>query len=887
MRARARTHAFECRQFKSDQISSFAELLLRQAMKNDRTPIWNPMTTETLIATDGNGHAGSSKYNAEDITVMEGLEAVRKRPGMYIGTTGPEGVFHLVREIVDNSVDEAMAGFATTVDIRIHADGSVSVSDDGRGIPVDTHDKTGKSALETVMTTLHAGGKFGGKSYQVSGGLHGVGASVVNALSEWTVVEVRRDGYVYSQRFERGITMTDMTRRRQISSDLWGTGTKVTWMPDKAIFSDIEYDWAGVTTRLREMAYLNQGLAIRLRSDWHEETHWPHNDVTFRFDGGVRSFVRTFNRRRGGIHDSVIYAAGTVDEVSVEVAFQYNQSFVENCLSFANVIRTGDGGTHVTGFRSALTRVLNDYAKKNNLLNGGKDGIATLSGEDVREGIMSVISVKVKDPQFEGQTKGRLGNPEVTGVVGQLVGRQLSDFLEDHPDEARIIIDKASTAARAREAAKKARDLIIRKNAMDGGSLPGKLADCAEKDPSRSELYIVEGESAGGSAKQGRDRQFQAILPLKGKILNVEKARPERMFAHEEIAALITAIGAGMGEDFDSEKLRYHRIIIMTDADIDGAHIRTLLLTFFFRNMHQLIDGGYLYIAQPPLYRASKGRRGKWLYADADLDNWMAERAFNGFSLVSQNDDARIEVKGKRLGNIVTHLRDFREAFEIVKAIAVPENVFFDLLRNPDHQNLSFTRDELPGTTDEFYDEDDRVNENSSYQVDLFNSSVDDTQTPFTREVIDNREDSEQHPPITYNIQGYELTADIYNNPAIRRAKRIFHRVADFVGNDGFQLKRNDKVLMEDLSWQELPEALEESSDTSGISIQRYKGLGEMNPDQLWDTTMNPQNRVMLQVTAEDAISADDIFRTLMGEEVGPRRDFIRANALEVKNLDV
>ena len=529
------------------------------------------MTTETTIATNGNGHTGSSEYNAEDITVMEGLEAVRKRPGMYIGTTGPEGVFHLVREIVDNSVDEAMAGFASTVDIQIHEDGSVTVIDDGRGIPVDTHDKTGKSALETVMTTLHAGGKFGGKGYQVSGGLHGVGASVVNALSEWTVVEVRRDGYVYSQRFERGVTMNDMTVRKQTSADLQGAGTKVTWMPDSEVFPEIDYDWDGVTGRLREMAYLNQGLAIRLRSDWHEETHWPHNDVTFRFDGGVRSFVRTFNRRRGGIHDSVIYAAGTVDEVAVEVAFQYNQSFVENCLSFANVIRTGDGGTHVTGFRSALTRVVNDYAKKNNLLNIGKDGVATLSGEDVREGLMSVISVKVKDPQFEGQTKGRLGNPEVKGAVEQLVGRYLTEFLEDHPDEARVIIDKASTAARAREAAKKARDLIIRKNAMDGGSLPGKLADCSEKDPSRSELYIVEGESAGGSAKQGRDRQFQAILPLKGKILNVEKARPERMFAHDEITALITAIGAGMGEDFDSEKLRYHRIIIMTDADIDGG----------------------------------------------------------------------------------------------------------------------------------------------------------------------------------------------------------------------------------------------------------------------------------------------------------------------------
>ena len=846
------------------------------------------MTTETTVLTNGNGHAGSSEYTAEDITVMEGLEAVRKRPGMYIGTTGPEGVFHLVREIVDNSVDEAMAGFASTVDIHIHADGSVTVIDDGRGIPVDTHDKTGKSALETVMTTLHAGGKFGGKGYQVSGGLHGVGASVVNALSEWTVVEVRRDGYVYSQRFERGITINEMSRRPQNSSDLEGNGTMVTWLPDKDVFPEVAYDWDGVTSRLREMAYLNQGLRIRLRSDWHEEVQWPHNDVTFRFDGGVRSFVRTFNRRRGGIHDSVIYAAGTVEDVAVEVAFQYNQSFVENCLSFANVIRTGDGGTHVTGFRSALTRVLNDYAKKNNLLSGGKDGVATLSGEDVREGLMSVISVKVKDPQFEGQTKGRLGNPEVRPAVETLVGRYLTEFLEDHPDEARIIIDKASTAARAREAAKKARDLIIRKNAMDGGSLPGKLADCAEKDPSRSELYIVEGESAGGSAKQGRDRQFQAILPLKGKILNVEKARPERMFAHEEIAALITAIGAGMGEDFDPEKLRYHRIIIMTDADIDGAHIRTLLLTFFFRNMRQLIDDGYLYIAQPPLYKASKGRRSNWLYADADLDNWMAERAFNGLTIESADDEVSLTVKGKRLGNTITQLREFREAFDIAKALGVPEEVFFDLLTDPDWQNLSFARDRSPEAAGDL-DDDDLFDQDNSFQVGLFNGSVDENGTSFTREVNEQPLDVEEDEPalITFSIHGYELSEDVYNNPAMRRARRIYPDVVDFIASDGFILKKSDAIVNDDLCWDELPEALEENSDTSGINIQRYKGLGEMNPDQLWDTTMNPGNRLMLRVTAEDAISADDIFRTLMGEEVGPRRDFIRANALEVRNLDV
>lgn len=853
------------------------------------------MTTETKIKTP---HVGSEDYTAEDITVMEGLEAVRKRPGMYIGTTGPEGVFHLVREIVDNSVDEAMAGFASTVDITIHPDGSVTVIDDGRGIPVDTHDKTGKSALETVMTTLHAGGKFGGKGYQVSGGLHGVGASVVNALSEWTVVEVRRGGKVHTQRYERGKTVSSVEIRPQTENDPPGDGNKTSWMPDREIFQNIEYDWGGVSARFREMAYLNQGLTIRLRSDWHQEELWPHNDITFRFDGGVRSFVRSLNRRRGATHDNVVYAAGNAGDVAVEVACQYSQSFVEHCLSFANVIRTGDGGTHVTGFRSALTRVINDYAKRNQLLNGGgKDAINALSGDDVREGLVSVISVKVKDPQFEGQTKGRLGNPEVKGAVEQMVGTALAEFLEDHPEDAAAIINKASTAARAREAAKKARDLIIRKNAMDGGALPGKLADCSEKDPSRSELYIVEGESAGGSAKQGRDRQFQAILPLKGKILNVEKARPERMFAHDEIAALITAIGAGLGEDFNPEKLRYHRVIIMTDADVDGAHIRTLLLTFFFRNMPELIDGDFLYIAQPPLYKASKGRSEKWLYADAELDTWLAERAFTGITITSKQD-ANLVIKGKRLGTTITSLREFRDAFEIVKALGMPENVFFKLLRDPKWQNLDFTADQGPAAENGSTTlEDDHI-PFGNYQRDqgsLFNGAGDDQLGIFTKEIgelEDEVEDSDQlddvDEPLTFDIDGYELTEDIYNNPVLQRAKLLYQKVSQFTSaEEGFNLIKRNDTLGDGISWDELPEALENSADNSGINIQRYKGLGEMNPDQLWDTTMNPANRVMLKVTADDAMAADDIFSTLMGEEVAPRRDFIRANALEVKNLDV
>ena len=820
---------------------------------------------------------GSAEYSADDITVMEGLEAVRKRPGMYIGTTGVDGVFHLIREIVDNSVDEAMAGFASRIDITIHKDGSVTVVDDGRGIPVDKHKKTGMSALETVMTTLHAGGKFGGKGYQVSGGLHGVGASVVNALSEWTEVEVRRQGKVHTQRYERGKTIGEMDVRTPTEDDIPGTGTTVRWMPDNQIFPEIDYDWETISARFKEMAYLNQGLTIHLRSEWHDSL-WPFNDVTYMFDGGVQSFVRSLNRRRGSVHDSVMYAQETVDDVVVEVALQYNDSFIENCLSFANVIRTGDGGSHVTGFRSALTRVLNDFARKNNLLGTGKDDIKSLSGEDVREGLMAVISVKVKDPQFEGQTKGRLGNPEVKGAVEQVVGRRLSEFLEDNPNDGNSIINKATTAARAREAAKKARDLVIRKNAMDGGSLPGKLADCSEKDPASSEIYIVEGESAGGSAKQGRDRQFQAILPLRGKILNVEKARPEKMLAHEEIAALITALGAGLGEDYDEEKLRYHRVIIMTDADVDGAHIRTLLLTFFFRNMPQLIGNGHLYIAQPPLYRASKGRSARWLYSESELDEWTADRLY-GNIVVSSENDAALSLKKASLGRVLTPLRDYLESLEVARVLNIPDEVVEELVRNPEYAALDF-RPERP---------EPEVSSEVG-QASLFDEPSDSVEAAI--EEVETTVEVEEPEPVvlpdrTFEIKGYTLTKDIYNNPAIQRLRAIFPIIQQLVDAETVTVTKSDNVIGANVPWNELPATLDNNSDRSGVNVQRYKGLGEMNPDQLWETTMDPDERVMLRVTADDAMAADDMFRTLMGDEVEPRRDFIRANALEVKNLDV
>ena len=637
-------------------------------------------------------------YSARDIQVLEGMEAVRKRPGMYIGSTDQRGLHHLIYEIVDNSVDEIMAGHCTSVSIEINQDGSVLVEDNGRGIPVDSHPVTGMTAVETVMTTLHAGGKFGGKAYAVSGGLHGVGASVVNALSDYLKVSVLRDNKVYTQEYSKGHSTTEL-KVEPLSSNLEGTtGTRITFMPDTEIFGEPVYDFSILTTRFKEMAYLNKGLEIRFKSDWHKN-RWPGNQVTYYFEGGISSFVRSLNQNRGMMHPDPIYVESQVENTRVEIALQYNDSFSEFVYAFANCINTEDGGTHVTGFRSALTRAINDYGRKQKLI---KDTEPNLAGEDTREGLTAVISVKLTDPQFEGQTKNKLGNPEARTQVETVLGEALQIFLEDHPRDARAIIDKCMTSQRAREAARKARDLIIRKNAMDGGGLPGKLADCSEKNPELCEIYLVEGDSAGGTAKMGRNRAFQAILPLWGKILNVEKARPDKVVAHDAIRAMITAIGAGLDEEFDLQKLRYHRVIIMCDADVDGSHIRTLLLTFFFRHMGALIEHGHLYIAQPPLYKITAGRKEHYIY----------------------NENEREEVL-EQLGN-----------------------------------------------------------------------------------------------------------------------------------------KRN-------------------------VNIQRYKGLGEMNADQLWDTTMNPEFRTLLQVSVNDAALADETFTTLMGDVVEPRRNYITTHALEVKNLDV
>ena len=638
------------------------------------------------------------EYSASDIQVLEGMEAVRKRPGMYIGSTDQRGLHHLIYEIVDNSVDEFMAGYCSSVDVVIKEDGSVKIEDDGRGIPVDRHPTTGMTAVETVMTTLHAGGKFGGKAYAVSGGLHGVGASVVNALSTWVQVSVTRDNKIHRQEYAKGKTQTEMSVEEALPVRPYETGTAIEFMPDSDIFGDLVYDFSVLSTRFKEMAYLNKGLKITFKSEWHQ-SRWPNNEVTYYFDGGISSFVRGLNQKRGVVHENPIYVEKDFEGTKVEVALQYNDSFSEFVYAFANCINTEDGGTHVTGFRSALTRVINDYGRKQKII---KDNEPNLAGEDTREGLTAVISVKLQDPQFEGQTKNKLGNAEARTQVETVLGEALQIYLEDNPRDARAIIDKCMTSQRAREAARKARELIIRKNAMDGGGLPGKLADCSEKNPELCEIYLVEGDSAGGTAKMGRDRKFQALLPLWGKILNVEKARADKIVQHDAIRSMITAIGAGLDEDFDLEKLRYHRIIIMCDADVDGSHIRTLLLTFFYRHMPQLVEHGHLYIAQPPLYKISIGRKEQYVYTDAERDDLL-----------------------EQLGN-----------------------------------------------------------------------------------------------------------------------------------------KRN-------------------------IHIQRYKGLGEMNHDQLWDTTMNPETRTLLQVDIESQTTADNTFSELMGDDVEPRRRFIQTHALDVANLDV
>ena len=796
-------------------------------------------------------------YDGSKIQVLEGLEAVRKRPAMYIGDTFQRGLHHCVSEVVDNSIDEALAGYCTRIEVELAADGSVSVTDNGRGIPVDPHPKLKKPAVEVALTVLHAGGKFDHGSYKVSGGLHGVGVSCVNALSEWMEVEVRRDGKIYRMRFERGVTKSPL----EIIGSCADRGTKVTWFPDDQIFSTIEFSWDVLAARLRELAFLNKGIEIVFRQEHQDGTMRAE---TFRYDGGIREFVQHLNKNKVVLHPDPICFEKEQDGVAVEIALQYNDGYAESVLTYANNINTIEGGTHLSGFRSALTRVVNVYGRANKLL---KEEDA-MSGEDIREGLVAVVSVKVPDPQFEGQTKTKLGNSEVEGIVSSVVNERLATFFEENPAVARKVVEKGVLAARAREAARKARDLTRRKGALDSGSLPGKLADCSERDPALCELFLVEGDSAGGSAKQGRDRRFQAILPLRGKILNVEKARLDKMLSNQEIRTMITAIGAGIGHDeFDVEKARYHKIIIMTDADVDGSHIRTLLLTFFYRQMPQLIERGFVYIAQPPLYKIKRKKQERYIDNDRHLSRVLIELGIEDVRMLNLDGTPALED-----GKMAEVLKILEEIEHVAEAMARKSVDFDEYVKRYDAANnrlpLYRVRVIPPGGDVEnqeihlaFTDEEMRkIREDAEARM----GPLDPSQFKW----------DELHQAPGLVKQFAQLQALGFGIPALLTNGAPIYE-ADVDGK---------KVPLRALGG--LLDLVREVG-RRGLSIQRYKGLGEMNPEQLWETTLEPTKRKLLQVQLDDAVRADQTFTVLMGDEVEPRRAFIEENALNVRNLDV
>jgi len=787
-------------------------------------------------------------YSADSIKVLEGLSAVRKRPAMYIGSTSIQGLHHLVYEVVDNSIDEALAGHCDEVKVIIHVDNSVTVTDNGRGIPVDMHKTQKKPAAEVVMTVLHAGGKFDSDSYKVSGGLHGVGVSVVNALSCRLELEIRRDGKIYRQNYERGVPTSELkedgsTKRR---------GTRILFWPDPEIFETTDFSFETLSTRLRELAFLNAGVKIEIVDERSDKSH------LFHYEGGIVSFVEYLNRAKTPVHPKPILFTGAKEGVEIEIAIQYNDAYDEKIFSFANNINTHEGGTHLSGFKAALTRTMNTYATNNNLLKNMKTAI---SGEDLREGMAAVVSVKVPDPQFEGQTKTKLGNSEIKGYVETIMNEKLAEFLEENPPIARKILEKGIDAARAREAARKARDLTRRKGALDGLALPGKLADCQEKDPSLCELYLVEGDSAGGSAKQGRERRYQAILPLKGKILNVEKARFDKMITSNEIRTLITAMGTSIGkEDFDIAKLRYHRIIIMTDADVDGSHIRTLLLTFFFRHMPELVERGHLYIAQPPLYKAKRGKRELYLKDEAALQEYLLDEGVEGMTVHLEKSGKVL--RGKQIIPTLRNIIEFNQHFDkmVLKGV------------NPEILEV-FVRGKLQNG---FAD-----------MLDLEPLAVKLRQVePAAEFLVQN-----DPPRILYqrgNLRSY-IDQKVLESLSMYEYKLLlqaYKQVEDICQNGSAFISQEDKDAEEVTSRQGLLEYFINRAK-KGQYIQRYKGLGEMNPEQLWETTMNPEKRVLLQVKIEDTLEAEQIFTVLMGDQVEPRREFIEKNALNVSNLDV
>jgi DNA gyrase subunit B len=853
---------------------------------------------------NGNGNDGTADYGAAQIKVLEGLEAVRKRPAMYIGSTGAPGLHHLVYEIVDNSIDEALAGHCDQVNVTIHIDNSVTVVDNGRGIPVDRHE-SGKSAAEVVLTVLHAGGKFDNDSYKVSGGLHGVGVSVVNALSELLELEIWRNGEVYQQTYERGVPVADI----EVTGTTKKRGTKVTFRPDPQIFETTEYSFDTLAQRLRELAFLNGGVTITIDDERDGKSH------KFLYQGGIVSFVEYLNQNKAAVNEKPIYMRGEKDGIDTEIALQWNDGYAETLYSFANNINTHEGGTHLSGFRSALTRTVNSYAAKNNLTKDLKD--STISGDDIREGLTAVISVKIPRPQFEGQTKTKLGNTEVKGIVEQIVNDKLGAFLEQNPNVAKRVILKAVDAARAREAARKARDLVRRKGALDSSALPGKLADCQERDPALSEIYIVEGESAGGSAKQGRDRRFQAILPIKGKILNVEKARFDKMLGSDEIKTMIAALGTSIGpEDFDVAKLRYHRIIIMTDADVDGSHIRTLLLTFFYRQMRALIDNGYVYIAQPPLFRAKRGRTETFIRDERELENWLIRRAVESRALVLPDGS---EISGIELERKLEKLITFRKLLQVVERRGPTRDVIIALLDQGIRggEKAFFTdREKLQAFADTLNTKTRSASVQPDDEHQAFGIVIEDRTggyPKYHRVDLDFVLTTEFRTLSTsyQDVKGIKAPMIVKTTGA-----GVDTAAEDAATDDAGQAAAGDTVIGgaptdeatklaaepkaprvpqgppakdQQVKVDSLDELVEFFivAGKKGIAVNRYKGLGEMNPDTLWETTMDPQKRTLLQVKAEDHPAADLMFTTLMGDQVEPRRKFIEDNALDVKNLDI
>jgi DNA gyrase subunit B len=795
-------------------------------------------------------------YDAQDITVLEGLEAVRKRPGMYIGSTGVMGLHHLVYEVVDNSVDEALAGYCTEVAVTIHPDNSVTVVDNGRGIPVAMHEKEGRPAVEVVLTVLHSGGKFGdGGGYKVSGGLHGVGVSVVNALSERLLVEIRRDGFEWSQEYSRGAPQNELQKGAKLPGD-GVTGTTVTFLPDAEIFESLDFDFHTLEERLRETAFLTRGLKITI-VDERGEGH----SAEFQYEGGIEDFVSYLNENKDTVHRKVIFFAGEGEEGAAEVALQWNSSYQDSIHSFANNINTREGGSHMSGFRSALTRTLNKYARDKGLLKEKEDN---LSGEDVREGLTAVISVKLRDPQFEGQTKTKLGNPGMAGFVESIVNTGLGEFLEENPSEARAVIMKSVQAQRAREAARKARDLTRRKSALENSTLPGKLADCSVKDPSLAELFVVEGDSAGGSAKQGRDRSTQAVLPLRGKILNVEKSRIDKVLQNTEIQALITAIGTGVRDEFNIENARYHKVVLMTDADVDGAHIRTLVLTLLFREMQELIEAGYVYIAKPPLYKLKQGAKERYIEKDSELEEILLADKWEKLDVFARHGTQfkLTETRWQRFSRLLKQYEGWSSSLRAVHGHDMVQ--FLEESSLLDEQVMS-----------------------SVAAIEVLKRIGVEGEAHATELVAED--------PLEIRVKAVEaatgfarthrIKRDLFDSQEYRQLARVHAQLIELAGTPPFDVRLGD-AREGALTFEALRAAVMTVAQ-KGIKLQRFKGLGEMNADQLGETTMAPSTRTLAQVTLEDAFAADRIFSMLMGDQVEPRRAFIEDNARAVANLDV